>query len=267
MENDQNELIPGPSLYNEDGAHRAPTEEILFYRAVARGDIDYVQANCDANVFADLSGTGTLSNDPVTNMKYHFIVTAALTCRFCMEGGMAMEESFHLSDHYIQQMDRCTKIEEVILAHDRMVMDYTVRMHSLRINAASSKQVAEAIDYIYVHIRERLTVDDIAKAVNISPTYLSRIFKQEIGVSISEYIRRRKIDMAKNLLRFTDYSLVDIANMLSYSSQSHFIQQFRSSTGMTPKVYRDNNFMNNFNVNREKEGYKDTFSGEDPNLL
>ena len=55
---------------------------------------------------------------------------------------------------------------------------------------------------------------------------------------------------AKNLLRFSGYNFADIAAMLSYSSQSHFIQHFRSQTGMTPKAYRDKNYMNNWNVNR-----------------
>ena len=132
-----------------------------------------------------------------------------------------------------------------------MALDFVCRMRHLRKNIASSKQVAQAIDYIYVHIMDRITVDELAEAIGISPTYLSRIFKQETGISVSEYIRQRKIDMAKNLLRFSSYDFADIAAMLSYSSQSHFIQQFRTQVGMTPKAYRDQNYMNNWNVNRE----------------
>ena len=45
--------------------------------------------------------------------------------------------------------------------------------------------------------------------------------------------------MAKNLLRFSDSSMIEIANQLAFSSQSHFIQQFREVTGITPKKYRD----------------------------
>ena len=56
--------------------------------------------------------------------------------------------------------------------------------------------------------------------------------------------------MSKNLLRFSSYDFADIAAMLSYSSQSHFIQHFRSQVGMTPKAYRDHYYMNNWNVNR-----------------
>ena len=235
----------------EPVSHREPGEEFLFYRAVAAGLIDAVQENCDRGAFENLEGTGRLSNDPVTNLRYHFVVATAMITRFCTEGGMPMEEAFTLSDEYIRRMDCCTNIPEIIYVHHQMAMDFVCRMRQLHRNVASSKQVAQAIDYIYVHIMDRITVNKLAEAINISPTHLSRIFKQETGISVSEYIRQRKIDMAKNLLRFSDYDFVEIAVMLSYSSQSHFIQHFRSQTGMTPKTYRKQNYLNNWNVNRE----------------
>ena len=163
---------------------------------------------------------------------------------------MPMEEAFSLSDEYIRRMDCCNNMAEIVYIHDQMALDYVCRMRRLKKNIASSKQVAEAIDYIYVHIMDRITVNDLARAVCVSPTHLSRIFKQETGISVSEYIRQRKIDMSKNLLRFSSYDFADIAAMLSYSSQSHFIQHFRSQVGMTPKAYRDHYYMNNWNVNR-----------------
>ena len=248
------EKIWQPVILEEDRepiSHREPGEEFLFYRAVAAGLIDAVQENCDRGAFENLEGAGRLSNDPVTNLRYHFVVATAMITRFCTEGGMPMEEAFTLSDEYIRRMDCCTNIPEIIYVHHQMAMDFVCRMRQLHRNVASSKQVAQAIDYIYVHIMDRITVNELAGAIGISPTHLSRIFKQETGISVSEYIRQRKIDMAKNLLRFSNYDFVEIAVMLSYSSQSHFIQHFRSQTGMTPKTYRKQNYLNNWNVNRE----------------
>lgn len=234
----------------EPTSHWEPGEEFLFYRAVAAGMIDAVQDNCSRGAFENMEGAGRLSDNPVTNLKYHFVVTAAMLTRFCMEGGMAMEEAFSLSDEYIRRMDCCNNMAEIVYVHDQMALDFVCRMRTLKKNAASSKQVADAIDYIYVHLMERITINDLAAAICVSPAHLSRIFKQETGISVSEYIRQRKIDMAKNLLRFSAYDFADIAAMLSYSSQSHFIQHFRSQVGMTPKTYRDQNYMNNWNVNR-----------------
>lgn len=68
---------------------------------------------------------------------------------------------------------------------------------------------------------------------------------------MSGYIREQKIDMAKNLLKYSDYSMIDIANRLSFSSQSHFIQQFREVVGMTPKKYRDTNYMVQWDIEKD----------------
>ena len=265
---DTNEIIrPRELLYLSEGSeetHRDPSEEIKFYRAVAAGAIRLVQDNCSRGVFENPDGMGCLSKDPIQNLKYHFVVTVAMITRFCVEGGMPMEEAFRLSDSYILEMDRKQTIADIVLLHDRMALDFTGRMRNRKKQAAKSTQVREAIDYIYDHVREHITVEDLAKAICISPTYLSRIFKKELGVSVSEYIRLRKIDLAKNMLRFSDWELADIACALSYSSQSHFIQHFRSQVGMTPKVYREKYHGDNFGVNRESDADISTEPAESP---
>lgn len=88
----------------------------------------------------------------------------------------------------------------------------------------------------------------------MSASYLSRLFKKETGDSVSAYIREQKIEMAKNLLHYSEYSMIDIANRLSFSSQSHFIQQFRDLVGMTPKKYRDLNHTLQWDIETGVEG-------------
>ena len=58
--------------------HREPTEEFLFYRAVASGDVEQVRKNCEQGRFMEEEGVGVLSRDPVTNLKYHFVITTAM---------------------------------------------------------------------------------------------------------------------------------------------------------------------------------------------
>ena len=224
---------------DEEFAHRSPNEEFAFYRAVSSGDIEYVRKNCEQQKFLDMSGVGKLSKDPVTNLKYHFVVTTAFITRFCMRGGMAIEQAYRLSDFYILKLDSIYTLAGVASLHSRMVQDFCGKMWLLQKNSSTSKPIADCIDYIYAHLTERITIEDLAEQVLLSPSYLSRLFKQELGISVSDYIREKKLDRAQNLLRYTDQSFAEIANILAFSSQSHFIQAFKAHTNMTPKKYRD----------------------------
>lgn len=223
--------------------HREPAEEFLFYRAVSTGDIETVRKNCEQRRFMEGKGVGVLSRDPVVNLKYHFVITTAMIARLCRQAGMELEQAFRMSDFYIQKLDDIHTEEEVHRLHDEMVMDYTEKMRKYSRSDTNSKHINVCKEYIYSHIKERITIEDLADELGVSSGYLSRLFKKETGVSVSAYIRRQKIDMAKNLLRFSDYSMIEIANRLSFSSQSHFIQQFREAVGMTPKKYREEYYM------------------------
>lgn len=240
----------------EEIFHRPLSDEQLFFHAVSSGDIDFVRQNCKQQKFSETEGVGILSHNPVTNLKYHFVITTAFVTRLCIESGMEMEQAFRLSDFYILKLDHLHTLEAVIDLHDRMVLDFTGKMRLLTRNQGMSKPVTACIDYIYAHIKERITIEDLAEYNGLSTSYLSRLFKKETGVSISDYIRERKIEKAQHLLKFCDYSLVEITNYLSFSSQSHFIQLFKDFTGMTPKKYRDLYSSSTWNVIETKK--KDT---------
>ena len=87
-------------------------------------------------------------------------------------------------------------------------------------------------------------IADIAAKTNLSESYISRLFHKETGVSISTYIINKRVEAAKNLLIYTDYSTSDISNFLNFSSESHFISTFKKLTNQTPKKFRLYNFRN-----------------------
>lgn len=223
----------------EEKFHRPLNDEQLFFHAVSAGDIDFVRENCKQQKFSETEGVGMLSRDPVVNLKYHFVVTAAFVTRLCIESGMELEQAFRLSDFYILKLDNLHTCQAVINLHDHMVLDFTGKMRILTRSQGLSKPVTICIDYIYAHIKERITIEELADYTALSTSYLSRLFKKETGVSVSDYIREKKIEKAQHLLKFCDYSLIEITNYLSFSSQSHFIQLFKDFTGITPKKYRD----------------------------
>lgn len=226
-------------LSENEFTHRQQNDEYMFYQYVASGNTEAVQDNIAHHRFLDSSGTGTLSRDPLQNLKYHFVVSVALITRICTEKGMEMERAFRLSDFYIQKLDDIKTIDSLSDLHSTMVMDYTLRMQNLRQNANLSRTTNECLNYIYSNVNDRITIEDLAEYTQNSTSHISRLFKDELGISPSDYIRNVKLDKAKNLLRFSDYSIIDIANYLSFSSQSHFSKLFFEDTGMTPKKYRE----------------------------
>lgn len=219
--------------------HRPLEEEYSFYQAVSSGDMDFVEKNCRENTFTNPEGMGILSVNPLTNLKYHFVVTVAMITRRCVEAGMELEQAYRLSDFYILKMDVCTSIDAISKLHTQMVLDYTRKMILVKKHNFLPKPIVLCMDYIYSNINRRITVDKLAEHTGLSPSYLSRLFKKELNVSVSEYICEMKVEKAQHLLRYSDYSLVEIANYLAFSSQSHFIQTFKKLVGVTPKKYRD----------------------------
>lgn len=231
------------STYNElddTKEHRSISEEYEFYHAVRDGNLDYVRKNCEQHTFEKPDGMGLLSINPLTNLKYHYCITAALLSRHCIEGGMETELAYRLSDMYISKLDFCHDKEAIVNWHDKMVLDFTGKMYLLKTHNGLSISVSAALDYIYKHITETITLNDIAKATSLSSCYLSRLFAKETGLSIKDYILEKKIEKAQNLLKYSDSTSAEIAQFLSFSSQSHFISTFKRLTGMTPKKYKDN---------------------------
>ena len=189
-----------------------------------------------------------LSRNPLTSLKYHFVITTAMITRLCKQKGMELELAFRMSDFYIQKLDDIHTVEGVRSLHDEMVLDFTEKMRKICRSDTNSRHISLCKEYIYSHIKERITIEDLADELGVSASYLSRLFKKETGDSVSIYIRRQKMEIVKNLLQYSEYSMIDIANRLSFSSQSHFTQQFREFVGMTPKKYRDLNHTVRWNI-------------------
>ena len=98
---------------------------------------------------------------------------------------------------------------------------------------------APSIRYISEHYDLPITVNQLAEMERYNVTYYNDWFKQQTGCSPNLYLRRIRIDRAKELLEETSFSVMEVAVMVGYSSNATFTRAFHSITGMTPKEYRD----------------------------
>lgn len=219
--------------------HEPIENENTVFALIASGNVDKILENKLKYSAEPDNGKGQLSDDPLRNQIYHFVVCAAVVARTCLAAGMSEETAYTLSDVYIRRADKCTSVKQVMELNDEMVMDYAVRMRRLRRAKRLSVPVRKAIKMISENTGKRLTVQQIADATGYDRSHLHRLFKAEIGIGIHEYISAVRMNAAKGMLKDGTHSIADIASLLGFSSQSHFCRAFSEAVGVTPKEFRD----------------------------
>lgn len=100
------------------------------------------------------------------------------------------------------------------------------------------RQLLQVLEYINEHLNQDIKLADLAQLLDISQFHFSRLFKQSIGITPYQYLLQQRIELAKQLLKQTDQSIIDIASLCGFNSHSHLSKQFRQLTGITPKAYR-----------------------------
>ena len=106
-------------------------------------------------------------------------------------------------------------------------------------NAVNSENeiIRRAQQFISEHVREKLTVPLVARHVDVSPSYLTALFRKNLQISPGEYIRRIKLQESKQMIREDNMNFTEIAAALQYSTVHHFSRQFKDKFGITPTEY------------------------------
>ena len=101
-----------------------------------------------------------------------------------------------------------------------------------------SSPIYPAVAYVHNHRQEMVTMNDMARLCHLSPSYFSRLFRREMGENFINYVNRIKVQWAKERLRSSNDSVVQIAQELGYMDSSYFISVFKKFEGTTPLAYR-----------------------------
>ncbi len=129
----------------------------------------------------------------------------------------------------------------------RMISDYLVKclvsLSKLYISLNSKMNnilIKKAVAYIQNNFsKEDISLNTIAEAIYLSPSYFSRMFKEYTGENVSDYIIRLRINMSRELLRNTNLNINDITEKIGYTSSKYFSKLFRKVVGLTPSAYRN----------------------------
>lgn len=211
--------------------------ELRFLDYVKRGRKDKIDW-----IFNTIDKTYTvhLADNSLDTIKIKFISLTTLLTRLAIDEGVPLDSAFSLSDSLIQHLPNIRSSQECLKYIKYASYEFIELIHHT--SKQCSSLINQCIRYIDTHIYEKITLLDLEETTNHSSVYISSRFKQELGVTFSQYLLNKKIEEAKHLLLFTDHSFQEISTLLNFTSQSHFTQRFKQVTGQTPKAYRDMNF-------------------------
>lgn len=99
-------------------------------------------------------------------------------------------------------------------------------------------KIAHAVSYIQSHFRDEMSVEQLASAALMSRHHFSRLFKEETGLSIGNYLRHLRIRKSQIMLAHTKMSVKEIGGLVGYNDYNYFIRVFHKETGITPSHYR-----------------------------
>ena len=177
-------------------------------------------------------------NDTLDNYKITAYMSLSLSMNAAIEGGEAYSNALSVFDMFSYEINSARNIHQVMNLIAEAHLEYAYRVERIRKTREYPIQLKKVIDFVDLHINEPLTVGRISNDTNTSETYVSKLFQKYLKVSTGEYVRMKKVEEAKQLLRETDLSISSISEQLGFSSQSQFQKVFRRCTHITPGQYR-----------------------------
>jgi AraC family transcriptional regulator len=131
-------------------------------------------------------------------------------------------------------------LANVLAVHLIRQYSATQPQHPVYEGGLPQRQLSQVLDYIYDHLEQDIRLVDLAALLGISQFHFSLLFKRSLGTTPYQYLLQQRIERAKQLLKDSDRSIMEIALICGFNSHSHLSKQFRQITGTTPKAHGGN---------------------------
>ena len=173
----------------------------------------------------------------IRNAKNSLIVLNTL-CRVAgYNGGASSEDLDKCAREFVVQIESKTDLQELQKLMKDMIKKYCELVNLKNVSRYSST-IQRVIDHISSSFRSNISLGSIARRFNVSPSYLSTLFKKEIGITFSEYIMEKRLTFAKELLLRTNLPINVIASECGIADNNYFARVFKAKTGVTPAQFR-----------------------------
>ncbi len=147
----------------------------------------------------------------------------------------------HLYDapvHLYGELFKKETLDEIEKWYDDLVGRACVLINQKKA-AKTGGVISSAVSYIKKNCKRDISLGEVAEYVNLNPSYLSRLFKEEKGIQFVEYVRNVKMELAKEMLKSSHKKIYQISEELGYQNVQYFSTTFKNTVGMTPVEYKN----------------------------
>jgi two-component system response regulator YesN len=174
-------------------------------------------------------------------LKISILELIIILTRAAVEAGTKIEEVLGMRYRFITESASIKDQENLCIWVVQLLEKLMDGIYETR-HAKNYQRLKKALDFIETNCGEPLTVEQIAKEVYLSSSRLSHIIRNELGMTLGNYISRVRIDKAKSLLKEKELPISQIALEVGFPDQSYFTKVFKKIERCTPKVFRRNSF-------------------------
>ena len=222
------------SMYKILEERYAVEDKLLSY--ITNGDIILAESHFEKYTLSCSEIIRT--KDSVRNTKNLLLSANTLFRKAAYVGGVHPIYLDELSGKWAIKIEHALSLEVLNSIQLQMIRSYCLltKEHSL---SKYSPIVKQALTFINLNLSSNLTVKKVAYEIGLSPDYLTRLFKKELGTNIITYINQKRIYTSLKLLKSTDLSIGEIGDLIGLNNTSYFYTLFKKEIGISPKQYRN----------------------------
>lgn len=213
---------------------RYKTENLLL-AAVQAGDLPEALKYYDE--FVAKRGMQERTLRKILNRQNYTIILNTILRKAAENSGVHPLYIDYYSSKFAFQINQATTVNYLTQLSRRMVEEYTILVKEKNISRYSAK-IRQIILYTDFHYPEPLSLEYFAWNLNVSKTYLSHLFRQELGVPLTEYIRKVRMEKAAKLLKTSSLTLEEVAKSVGYANPNYFTLHFKATYHITPKQFQ-----------------------------
>lgn len=192
-------------------------------------------------ILNNLLGAIMFRNPGDTNvLKARLTELLSILSRAAAEGGVDINILLEKNLNYITKVMSIDSQSELCAWISSALNDFIECVYALQ-DSKKITQIKPAVDYIEDNYDQQLTLAMVAKSAHLSVSRMAHLFKEQMDITIIDYLTNVRINHAKNLLLSTEKNCTNICFEVGYNNQSYFTRTFKQLVGMTPRQYRISN--------------------------